>query len=366
MERHILLTGATGTIGSMHLLELLSRGYQVSCLIRGESEQARFDKLATTVGREVASQTKIINGEITRELAGVDPQVIAELKGRVDIVVHHAGSIKFDQKYLDEIMAANIGGTANMLALAEALEVTHFCYDSTAYVLNSEARNPYEVSKKKAEEMVLDWQFGQVMVWRPSIVVGRMTDGVTNGFNGYYGFLSGFNFLKYQLSKMWKKGNIDECQEQGFRFDELGRLILLYPLYIDYSRESTLNLVPVDWAVREMTYLMESATWGSVFNLVNVNPPKVAWAIEKSLEILGIVGVRRLPHEASPQSVQVGVPETFRIIQERINGQIERFWHYINYEKCFDSDSITEAPPVDSAFFQTMLEYAVAQRFGRV
>ena len=37
----VLITGATGAIGSMHLLELIKRGYQVICLIRGDDEAKR-------------------------------------------------------------------------------------------------------------------------------------------------------------------------------------------------------------------------------------------------------------------------------------------------------------------------------------
>lgn len=356
--KRVLITGATGAIGSMHVLELVKREYKVTCLVRGNDETERFNKLSKIIGPDIASRVRIINGEITQPLAGIDQQIIADLKGKIDIIIHHAGSIKFDRKWQNEIMITNIGGTINMLALAEALSVNYFCYDSTAYALNIEPRNPYEESKKAAEKMVLDWHGGKSMVWRPSIVVGRLSDGVTHGFNGYYGFFTGFFRLKAQLAKKWSIDH-NQCKEQGFEFNENGSLVLHQPLYIDYSRESTLNLVTVDWAVSNMTDLMESAKWNTTYNIVNSDPPKVSWVIERSFEILGIEGIKRLH----------GVPTTkatgfWYDVQTSINSQLERFWAYINFELRFVSDAPTLAPIVDLLFIKIMLNYASQEKFG--
>jgi len=356
--KRVLITGATGAIGSMHILELLNRGYEVFCLIRGNSEDERLKKLAVVVGYNIAYRVRIIGGEITKPLAGVDHQVIAALKGSIDVVIHHAGSIKFDRKWQEEIMATNIMGTANMLALAEALAIKYFCYDSTAYALNLQPRNPYEESKQIAEGLVLDWQYGQSMVWRPSIVVGRSTDGVTHGFSGYYGFFSGFNYLKYQFAKQWQDDE-DGCRQTGVEFNNK-TMILLRPLYIDYSRTSTLNLIPVDWAVSTMTDLLEADNWGTAYNIVNNNPPLVAWIIERSFDILAIKGVKRLPCGEFP----LPTSDLWATIQQSINSKLERFWPYINHEIPFVSDASVPAPQVDTSFLEKMLAYAVEYRFG--
>ena len=356
--KRVLITGATGAIGSWHVLELLKRGYDIICLIRGGDGVGCFNRLAAIIGKDIALKVKIINGDITKPLASLDEQMINELKGKIDIIIHHAGSIKFDRKWQNEIMATNIGGTTNMLTLAEVLGVRYFCYDSTAYALNTEPRNPYEESKQIAEAIVLDWRYGKSMVWRPSIVVGRLSDGVTHGFNGYYGFFSGFLKLKEQLAKKWAS-DPGQCQEQGFEFNGNGSLVLQQPLYIDYSRESTLNLVAVDWAVASMTNLMEKAKWDTAYNIVDNNPPKVAWVIERSFEILGIEGVRRLSGGINIESVGF-----WHDVQTSINSQLERFWPYINYEPRFISDVLTPAPTVDLPFITTMLNYAIENKFG--
>ena len=358
IRKTVLITGTTGAIGSMHLLELLKRNYRVICLVRGNDEVDRFKRLDAVVGQDIASRVQIINGEITQPLAGVGWEIINRLRGEVDIVIHHAGSIKFDRKWQNEIMATNIGGTANMLTLAKALSVNYFCYDSTAYTLNQIPRNPYEESKQVAEKMVLDWHSGKSMVWRPSIVVGRLSDGVTHGFNGYYGFFSGFFKLKEHLSKKWAL-NPEQCRVEGFEFTEKGILILSQPLCIDYSRESTLNLVAVNWAVSAMTDLMETARWNTAYNVVSTDPPKVAWVIERSFDILGIENVKRLTG-----NINVGMTSFWRNIQTTINSQLERFWPYINYEPVFISDALTPAPIVDLQFLKIMLQYAIQENFG--
>jgi len=356
----IFLTGATGAIGSMHLLDLVARRYDVICLVRGNSATDRLNRLAAIVGMEIASQVNIVNGDVTQPLAGIDELTISALKGQIDIIIHHAGSIKFDRKYQNEIMATNVGGTANMLALAEIWRVKKFCYDSTAYTLNIEPRNPYEESKQIAEAMVLDWHGGQPMVWRPGIVIGRQSDGKSQGFNGYYGFFNGFFSLKVVLKQKWETEGRESCLKQGFEFDESGLLILNQPLYVDYSRESTLNLVPVDWVVKSMTDLMETARWGMAYNIVDNFPQKFAWVIERSLAILGVQGVKRLPHH----NVDL-VPSVFlRGVQEKINSRLERFWPYINHEPRFVSDAPTSAPVVDQALLQIILGYAMKMNFG--
>lgn len=360
--KRVLITGATGAIGSWHVSELLNRGHEVICLVRGNHSHGRFEKLAAVVGEDVASRVRIISGEIIENLAGVSSKVIEGLMGSVDIVVHHAGSISFDQEYWEDIIRANVVGTRNMLALAEVLGVSKFCYDSTIYTLNIPPRNPYEESKQQAEKAVLNWDKGEAMIWRPSVVVGRASDGQTNGFNGYYGFFSGFNHLKYQLLHRWNESQ-EQSRNQGFEFDDAGNLVLKHNLFIDYSLTSTLNLVPVDWLVKSMTDLMEQASWGQVYNLADANPEHIAWIFKKTFEIIGIKGVKD-----NSQRAKSKVDDSQTILsnwQSGLDQRLLRYRCYVMEEKAFSCDAIgSPPPPVDEYFLRTMLDYAVKEKFG--
>ena len=303
----VLLTGSTGAIGSMHLLELLSRGYQVACLVRAQNKDAAYGRLAQIVGEEAAGRVKIVVGDITEELGGVSGDVVSELQGSISTLVHHAGSVRFEEKYADEIIDANAGGTANMLALAEAIDVRRFCYSGTAYSIGH-SRNAYEASKKTAAQLVRKWQGGEWMVWHPSVVVGHSKTGLTIGFTGYYGFFGGFFSLKQQLRRAWENDSHDSCLKKGFSFRE-DVLILDTPLCVSYSLHSTLNLVPVDWLVKAMTDLMCRGEWQHDYNITHPEPPKIAWVIGASLDILGIEGVKQASGEDSAEPVSVKLKE---------------------------------------------------------
>jgi len=360
-HKRVLITGTTGAIGSWHVLELLNRGYEVICLVRGNHNHGRFEKLASVIGESLASQVRIISGEITENLAGVSTPVIESLKGNVDIIIHHAGSILFDQEYWEDIMHTNVGGTTNVLALAEVLGVPKFCYDSTAYALNTPPRNPYEESKQKAEEMVLNWDKGEVMIWRPSVVVGRASDGQTHGFNGYYGFFGGFNYLKFQLRHRWNESQ-ENSRKQGFEFDNDDNLVLHHNLFIDYSQESTLNLVPVDWLVKSMTDLMEKASWGRAYNLADANPKRIAWIFERTFEILGIKGVK--DNIQRKNYIEDASQTILSNWQSGLDQRLLRYRCYVMEENQFSCDVVDGPPTVDEYFLRTMLNYAIGERFG--
>ncbi len=347
----ILLTGATGALGSMHVPELLLRGHEVTCIVRGKDPKERLTGLMPDWALE---RVHVISGDITLENAGIGSEDLVGLVGMFDCAMHHAGSVKFDRSAEDEIWEANVTGTRNMLELATRLRINLFCYDSTAYVRAENARNPYEASKAVAEQLVQKYP-GNWMIMRPSIVVGDSRTGVTNSYTGYYGWFSGFSRIKHELRKMW-----DAAPEaaQGFHFEEQC-LVFDEPLLLDYSVTSTLNLVPVDWLVSAMSDLMEHGVHGRIYHLTNPTPPPVAWIIDQSFEILGIQGVLRREAE-SVSSL------TFAGIQATIDERLERYLPYVTEEGNFGCDVDPPPPKIDRDFLEIMLRHACATRFGKV
>jgi UDP-glucose 4-epimerase len=102
----ILLTGATGNVGSHTLPELLRRGHDVRCLTR-----------LTTASRRAAAQHKAetVWGDIT------DPDAVGRAFAGVDTVIHLAAMIPpaADEKP-DRARAVNVDGTANIIAACQA------------------------------------------------------------------------------------------------------------------------------------------------------------------------------------------------------------------------------------------------------
>lgn len=354
----VLLTGVTGAIGSCHVPNLLERGHEVTCLVRGKDP---YQRVAKILGSMICGQIRVLSGDITQPLGGVNWQEIQPLK--FDCLVHHAGSVKFDKDAKAEIQEANVEGTRHMLSLAEKLEIPFFCYNSSVFALNQPHRNPYEVSKKDAEALVRQWQGGRHVILRPSIVVGDSKTGAVNNYTGYYGFFSGLSWLKHNLRKLWDKDSLS-CINQGFNFDHNDTLILEESLWLEYSSSSTLNLVPVDWLVKAITDIMEQGERGQIYNLANTCPPKVAWIVKTSLEILGIQGVKQ---RQLGEFVSAASSPILRQWQEHTDQRLERYLPYVTGELEFGCEALATSefsPVIDRAFLETMLKYAMSTRFG--
>jgi nucleoside-diphosphate-sugar epimerase len=102
----ILLTGATGNVGSHTLPELLRRGHDVRCLTR-----------LTTANRRAAAQHKAetVWGDIT------DPDAVGRAFALVDTVIHLAAMIPpAADEQPDRARAVNVDGTANIIAACQA------------------------------------------------------------------------------------------------------------------------------------------------------------------------------------------------------------------------------------------------------
>ena len=160
----ILVTGATGFVGS-HLVRGLSRaGHDVRALARTEASAAAIkDHVA-----EVAV------GDIG------DPDAIARATDGCDTVIHLVGIIQPGPGY--SFRSVHVEGTRNVLDAAKgAGTVRHFIYQS-AQGTRADAVSDYHKTKFEAEEMTkasgLDYT-----ITRPSIIIGR-GDGFTTKLAG--------------------------------------------------------------------------------------------------------------------------------------------------------------------------------------
>ena len=153
----ILLTGATGNVGSHTLPELVRRGHQVRCLTRLTTANRRRAK-ALPPGVEVAW------GDIT------DPVAVARATTDVDVVIHLAALIPpAADEQPDRAHEVNVDGTANVIAACSAHpQAPRLLFTSTLDVhgitLDKEpprrvddplvATNPYTAHKIKCEQMI--------------------------------------------------------------------------------------------------------------------------------------------------------------------------------------------------------------------
>ena len=199
MSKTILVTGASGFIGSHTCVELLQSGFNVVALDNlCNSSRKALDRVSQITGKTLALQEADI-----RDRAALDAILAAQ---QVDAVIHFAGlkavgeSVEKPLLYFDN----NVGGTINLLEALTAANVKNFVFSSSATVygdpevlpLVETARlsvtNPYGRSKLMVEEILADqekadtsWRIGVLRYFNPvgahqSGLIGEDPRGIPN------------------------------------------------------------------------------------------------------------------------------------------------------------------------------------------
>lgn len=372
----ILLTGATGAVGSSLAPLLRAQGHQLIYLIRPKFGQQPIDRLAEILGC-VREDDIVWDGDVTLPYAGVSDVEKRNWKGRIEKIVNCAASIKFDRAFAEITTGVNVGGVKNLLDLAEALGIPEFHQISTAYVagdanyfteedfdIGQTPRNVYEETKKEAERLVRNWEYGRWSIYRLGIVVGDYLTGYISSFNGYYGFESALWHLKQSLITK-DKFEREEYEKEGIRFDSNEMLIL--PIYFNFSPNSTLNFVPLDWVREVVSDLIAFPAANQVFHIVHPRPKKARWLNDVSSELLGIKGF----------SYGDSADYSFRPLSGRLQKIFDRgtvqYLPYITHECKFAATNVfytlngkyTLPPEIDEHFIARLLNYAKLVDFGR-
>jgi len=211
MNATVLLTGATGFLGSRIALRLLGReGVTVLALVRGPSDdEARlrlernwwdFPGLVAAIGGRV----RVLRGDVSEPRLGLGEGEYGRVVRTVTHIIHTAADMRLDGP-IGELRRSNVQGTANVLELARAVHADHglarLSHVSTAYVAGGRTgdvpedsltdehgfSSRYELSKYEGERLVREAMSGlPVSVFRPGLVVGDSKTGAIKTFNTLY------------------------------------------------------------------------------------------------------------------------------------------------------------------------------------
>ena len=195
---NILITGATGFLGSNLLVELLTkRENRLYVLIRAKNERSASSRkkalikqiVPEKIRRRAIARVTVIKGDITKDNLGLDKKRLRMLQNKIDTIYHCAAIREFGYN-INEIRKVNVKGTENLLKTALDW-INHGCLQnvnhiSTAYVagnykkrfyedqidVSQKFNNTYEQSKFEAEMMVLKYRRRglPVDIYRPSII----------------------------------------------------------------------------------------------------------------------------------------------------------------------------------------------------
>ena len=222
----VLLTGATGLLGSHVAHELVKRNYQVRVLVRPESSLNALEGLAVDV----------FKGYLTRE------KDVEEATDGCNFVIHSAALAVHKPTFLEAFQEVNIDGTRFIINACKKKKVEKLVYVSTANCFASGSKlkpgdesgafpdwmqkSGYAYSKYLAQQQVLnDVRSGNLdaVVVNPTFIVGK--DYKVNGgkiFNyilnkriAFYP-LGGKNFIDAEAAAVgivnaMEKGRSGEC-----------------------------------------------------------------------------------------------------------------------------------------------------------
>jgi thioester reductase-like protein/short-subunit dehydrogenase len=237
------ITGGTGFLGRRLVARLLARPDcdAIYVLVRSRT---RFESAA----RSWDSQRVVaVTGDLTSPGLGV-----SDISGPIDHVVH-LGAI-YDFTASEEANhATNVTGTSNVISFAASVGAKCLHHVSSVAVagdhrgrfteadfdLGQGLPSPYHATKFSAEKLVRSQDLVPWRVYRPSAVVGDSRTGEMDKIDGPYYFLPAIT--------------------------RLSRLPARLPLVI--PQLGSTNIVPVDYVVDAIAYLMHSPTTDTTFHL---------------------------------------------------------------------------------------------------
>jgi nucleoside-diphosphate-sugar epimerase len=193
----VLVTGATGFLGSHLCCLLLKHGYRIIALRRNPQSEGLFTRVHEFYQLPSSFQPTWITGDILN----ID-DIITALEG-VSAVFHCAALVSFAKKDKQRLMEQNVIGTRNMVNACLITGVNKFVYASSVAALGrasgdddpitenaiwveSKYNSAYAISKYLAEQEVWRAQEEglQITMVNPGIILGY-GDG-TSGSNEIY------------------------------------------------------------------------------------------------------------------------------------------------------------------------------------
>ncbi len=372
-KQTILVTGATGNLGSKLVLQALEErpDIQIIALVRGENQaeaEVRLRNLLFTLSpnsyfADVGERLKVINGDITQRQLGLSYSLYKDLAEKVTHIIHSAAATKFSST-LKESRLVNVTGTENVMKFAGLASQSSLfktvAHISTAYVCgrregiifegetdkSCDFSNGYEQSKWEAEQFVrgLMPQI-PITIFRPSIIVGDSQTGHIATLNVLYPPLK---FL---------------CQ--GINISLPGRA------------DVSLDVIPVDYAARAILHIMlNNNSDGKTFHIVagKENSCQVGEIVKQAKIMLG----RENPNSDTVKDTTTSSNSIWNRLstQTRKVCKISKFLNiylpHVTLRRYFDETNTRQvlqgsgiSAPSLTSYLDKIMEYSIRTKWGK-
>ncbi|MCK0188773.1 SDR family oxidoreductase [Arenibacter sp. F20364] len=285
---NILLTGATGTLGSRVLFSLLELHFQnietIFLPVRSKTSVSPVQRIINVVSSEFASDFVKKNlPEILKKISTVDAEELFNPTSflgnhKLDYFIHSAGFVNLstDPAAKEEIFVQNLQFTKDIFN-TYCKHIDKFVYISTAFaagnigglldndysnIKNGNYRNHYEASKHASEKFL--FKAGResnipIQILRPSVLGGNINESPNYFISKYMVF--------YLFAKFFHNSNSKEA------------------IRITTNAETGLNIIPTDYAARVIAMVITTEI--QQLNIVNSKETNMKNGIAKILKVVG-------------------------------------------------------------------------------
>ena len=360
---HILLTGATGFLGTHLLNELLKKTEaNIYCLVRAFNLEQGIEKIQKSLERYLLYNQPISNriipilGDLSQPFLGLTSNQFYALANKIDIIYHNGASTNLVYPY-SALKAVNVLGTQEVLKLACIIKIKPVHFISTVGVFCSDIY--YQAKIVREQDNLLDGEslsegYGQskwvaeklvrtahskglpVYIYRPGFISGDSQTGIGNTAD--------------LISRMLKG-----CIQMGKTPD----------------LDILLDMTPVDYVSQAIVHLSKQKELvGKAFHLVNPHP--ISWnQLCDAIRSFGC-SLERIPYKQwhcellklvdnSPENALHPLVSLFS--DETVSAQTITL-------PCFDSQNAIDGlvgssiscPPIDERLLNTYLSYLLKFR----
>lgn len=363
-KKTLLLTGATGFLGSHIMAELLKNDYKLIIFGRANSKNSLKERLCNLIKwfdlEDLNDNLQLVEVDFAKDLCGLSIKTVNEFSGQIDEIIHCASDTNFSEKKRELVFQANVHNLTSILEFARKTKIKFFHYISTAYVNDI---NVYEESKFMAEQKIRKYCLKYEIpfsIIRPSIVYGNSKNGRSIKFNALYFPIKSLYFIKEIYMKDIRVNSGKKAFPLNIHLDKND--VLNLPIRIMLPERGFINLIPIDYFVEATMKIIENAKKDTIYHVTNNVPTTIETLLAYSQKFFNVKGLQILYGVMDPIK---NPPE------ELLNKYIEPYLPYFSDTRCFDrknTDIITNKLPIPEfsyEIFTRCMHYALQVDWGR-
>jgi len=333
----ILMTGITGLVGAGFATNLLRNNpeYTIVSLCRGFGNKSGLQRTQEIIKEQCKMENKIDSELLLSRIEIVEgtledfPADEMAAKGPYDTFFHCAASVNLGKDPDGITYKTNFGGTQAALALAKRIGIKTFHYVGTAYVAGkyngvvmedtmpaTDWNNSYERSKFDSEKLVRESGFAYT-IYRPSIIVGRLSDGVIRKPLAFYRILEFLARVK-----------INACKKAGLPLNGL----FSTSLRLETGISDKIYFVPQDYVQETIAKLFVLPVCNKTYHLTGASPVSTTMIATAVCETLKATGLELVDTVENPSKEE-------KLVQRMLDDLLPYFKSNIT----FDSSNVIQA-----------------------